>query len=396
MKHSDIKLGVTYFAKRDGKTIIVTTEERVSMDGVIRCNHYHGDDVFEIQCRQIKSLASTKDIERYETEWLLSLEVSIATKLKEFMSLGEELRTIRNYKLYEFAIDENMRTSFEEYCFHRMGMSKPQAYRLIDAAEVVANLSPIGDKTELPQNESQCRELKRLPEPKQQQKCWKDLLRKCKRQPTAVEIKDYIEKQEQKNSPHKVAPSTAPIEPRPDDSDADETGTAPVDPRPPDVSVDPDDIATAPVESRPNATPPLRVADDYDDEEEEDDEDYSDEESDNILKREFMQKLLNEANPRKRVEFIEPGTGEIIDIKMTSAQLRKELNVDDESYHVINRTINNMLPTSVSLEADGSLTVELDFISLVVIKGGGNKVSANPGLRHKTGQLPFLWIHRIS
>lgn len=45
-------------------------------------------------------------------------------------------------------------------------MSRPHAYRFIDTAEVVQNLSPIGDK--LPTTESQARPLTKL-EPEQQQ-----------------------------------------------------------------------------------------------------------------------------------------------------------------------------------------------------------------------------------
>ena len=52
-----------------------------------------------------------------------------------------------------------LRATFEEYCKERWGMNRAHAYRLIDAAEVVNNLSPIGD---IPVNESQARPLTQL------------------------------------------------------------------------------------------------------------------------------------------------------------------------------------------------------------------------------------------
>jgi hypothetical protein len=72
--------------------------------------------------------------------------------LQTFMEIGEALLEIRDSRLYR----ANFKT-FEEYCRERWKMSKPQAYRLVDAAEVSKNLSPIGDIQ--PTHESQVRPL---------------------------------------------------------------------------------------------------------------------------------------------------------------------------------------------------------------------------------------------
>ena len=52
--------------------------------------------------------------------------------------------------------------TFEDYCGDVLGMSKTQANRLIDAAEVIANLTPIGVIIP-PANEAQSRPLAQIP-----------------------------------------------------------------------------------------------------------------------------------------------------------------------------------------------------------------------------------------
>jgi hypothetical protein len=63
------------------------------------------------------------------------------------------LRTVRDAGLYR---DVGYKT-FEAYCAERWDMSRPSAYRLVDAANVREVLSPMGDK--LPENERQLRPL---------------------------------------------------------------------------------------------------------------------------------------------------------------------------------------------------------------------------------------------
>ena len=68
--------------------------------------------------------------------------------------MNTALLAIRDGRGYRFEY-----ATFEEYCRERWGMNRAHAYRLIDAAEVVNNLSPIGD---IPANESQARPLTQL------------------------------------------------------------------------------------------------------------------------------------------------------------------------------------------------------------------------------------------
>lgn len=94
-----------------------------------------------------------------EAEDLYDYEATITRGLTTFYEVGNAFVAINQRKLYR----AEYRT-FEEYCDKKWGMSSRKAYRMIDAAEVVENLRPIGHVLE---TESQARELKGL-EPDQQ------------------------------------------------------------------------------------------------------------------------------------------------------------------------------------------------------------------------------------
>lgn len=71
-----------------------------------------------------------------------------------FVECGTALALIRDERLYRGSF-----TTFEDYCLERWQMSRPHAYRLIEASEIAAAVSPIGDIA----NEGQARELTGLP-----------------------------------------------------------------------------------------------------------------------------------------------------------------------------------------------------------------------------------------
>lgn len=74
-----------------------------------------------------------------------------------YRAAGGALREIRDNGLYK----DNYPT-FEQYCKERWGWERSYAYRLIDAAQVVDNLSTTGS---IPSNEGQARELVKLDSP---------------------------------------------------------------------------------------------------------------------------------------------------------------------------------------------------------------------------------------
>jgi hypothetical protein len=86
---------------------------------------------------------------------LAELEAIIERGMRTFIEVGNALLEIRNRRLYR---EQGFKT-FEDYCRERWNMSRTYAYRQIDAAKVVQNLSPIGD---IPLTEAQARELARV------------------------------------------------------------------------------------------------------------------------------------------------------------------------------------------------------------------------------------------
>lgn len=81
---------------------------------------------------------------------LVELEEVIEQGLTTFVEVGEALLEIRDSRLYL-----ETHGTFEDYCQDRWQISRPTAYRMIDAARVADVVSPIGDIA----NEAQAREL---------------------------------------------------------------------------------------------------------------------------------------------------------------------------------------------------------------------------------------------
>lgn len=100
----------------------------------------------------------TQTLSPVETAKLENLEVVIESGLKEFLKVGNALFEIQQGKLYRATFG-----TFEDYCQDRWDLQKSHAYRLIDAAEVAADLSPNGGNQQQPKNERQVRPLTQLP-----------------------------------------------------------------------------------------------------------------------------------------------------------------------------------------------------------------------------------------
>ena len=109
------------------------------------------------------------ELTQIEIQRLVDLERIIEQGLKTFTHVGKSLLEIKNSKLYKQEY-----STFDAYCRDRWGMSRPQAYRLIESSVVIDNLSPIGDI--LPMNESQVRSLTKL-EPEQQIEAWNEAIK---------------------------------------------------------------------------------------------------------------------------------------------------------------------------------------------------------------------------
>jgi hypothetical protein len=82
---------------------------------------------------------------------LRELEDVIDRGLSTFVEVGEALLEIRDGRLYR-----STHATFEDYCRDRWRMGRSHAYRLMEGAEVVRLLSPMGDT---PPSERVAREL---------------------------------------------------------------------------------------------------------------------------------------------------------------------------------------------------------------------------------------------
>jgi hypothetical protein len=100
-----------------------------------------------------------------ETAALAEQEAIIERGLTTFVEVGAALLHIRDNRLYRGEFHR-----FEDYCLARWGMTKTHANRLIDATEVMGNLTPIGV---IPATESQARILAPLT-PDEQRAVWQE------------------------------------------------------------------------------------------------------------------------------------------------------------------------------------------------------------------------------
>lgn len=146
-------------------------------------------------------------------------EAVIERGMKTTIEVGMSMAAIRDEKLYEGAFK-----TFEEYIKNRWGFERAHAYRLIDAAGVAKNLSPIGDKIEIPSSESQLREIGKAPPGKQAEVVKKAAEKAAEenRKPTAKDYKQVVaelvwedvgeEDDEEEEEPAKPEPSHHPKE----------------------------------------------------------------------------------------------------------------------------------------------------------------------------------------
>lgn len=131
-------------------------------------------------------------------ERLDHLETIIAGKQRDFFELGKALNEIKQARLYRLALYD----SFGVYVKARWDMGRSQAYRFINAYQIVNNLSPIGDK--LPVNESQVRPLAKLT-PLEQRATWQRFLATGE-ELTALNIKAFVRSGDRshKNNPENL------------------------------------------------------------------------------------------------------------------------------------------------------------------------------------------------
>jgi hypothetical protein len=110
---------------------------------------------------------------------LESEESIIRAGRRSFLDVAAALIRIRDYKgglLYK-----DRYGSFEAYCQERWEFGQAYAYRLMGAAQIVAELSPRGEKGDftLPATEKQVRALALLDNPEERRKAWTEALQQA-------------------------------------------------------------------------------------------------------------------------------------------------------------------------------------------------------------------------
>lgn len=139
------------------------------------------------------------DITAIEINELSTCESVIERGLKTFYEVGDALQTIRDRRLYRVTHD-----TFEGYCKERWQMERRQAYRLMDAADVVRDVSNWTQNNDviLPRTESQARPLTQV-QPEHRAEVW---TRAVESAPdgkiTAAHVEHVVEEYKAAPSPH--------------------------------------------------------------------------------------------------------------------------------------------------------------------------------------------------
>lgn len=116
---------------------------------------------------------------------LMELETTIANGFSKFLEVGNALLEIQTRNLYR----EDDYATFEQYCAKRWSISRSQAYRMIQAAEVVGHLAE--DRAlPLPIHEAQTRVLAKLKEPQAIRAVWEEVVDEYGETVSAPKVRD--------------------------------------------------------------------------------------------------------------------------------------------------------------------------------------------------------------
>jgi len=97
-------------------------------------------------------------------------EAVIESGRRTFVDVASALMRIRDYK--DGLLYKEKYGSFESYCLERWEFGTAYALRLVDAARVVAEISPMGEIGKKPTNERQIRALTLLADPAARRDAW--------------------------------------------------------------------------------------------------------------------------------------------------------------------------------------------------------------------------------
>lgn len=114
------------------------------------------------------SPASGPEFSEHDREFLREREGVIRAGLRNFLDVGRALRDIRDHRSGE--LWKAKYGTFDNYCKARWDIQRQHAHRLVDAAEVVGQMAPVGGNT--PTHERQVRPLCQLAKAEDRAKAW--------------------------------------------------------------------------------------------------------------------------------------------------------------------------------------------------------------------------------
>jgi hypothetical protein len=123
----------------------------------------------------------TTAISTTEQDQLTEHEAVIERGLATFVEVGTALTAIHDQQLYRAS-----HATFQDYCRERWSLSRPRAYELMAAAEV---MSAIPDTLPAPENAGQAVALARVPEAERVE-VWAAVLDETDGKPTAAAVRD--------------------------------------------------------------------------------------------------------------------------------------------------------------------------------------------------------------
>jgi hypothetical protein len=160
-------------------------------NGQVRCQDVNAPErTLVLLPDQFVREVTAGEIKQANAARLAELEQDIGSKTLTFVDVGNDLREIRDQRLYRVRRHPN----FDDYCEAKWGMSRRYADFLIRAAEVYSNVETNWSQSPLPTTESQCRELAQLDDPRLQVRAWEEAVRRLGgRIPTAEQVRAVIE-----------------------------------------------------------------------------------------------------------------------------------------------------------------------------------------------------------
>ena len=122
------------------------------------------------ETRDTSAIAPGPELSEHDREFLHEREGVIRAGLRNFLDVGRALRDIRDHRDGE--LWKAKYKTFDNYCKARWDIQRQHAHRLVDAADVVGQMSPVDGNTPIPTHERQVRPLCQLARPEDRAKAW--------------------------------------------------------------------------------------------------------------------------------------------------------------------------------------------------------------------------------